>query len=98
VGALRAGENPIDGLTALTGYVTLVRCSDGRVGNGQWEDLPIGEGQIGWREQLELLRAQGFQGPISMEVYVEPRPEEGLRGATTLIRMLRSIRAEAPSS
>jgi len=97
VGALRAGENPIDGLTALTGYVTLVRCSDGRVGNGQWEDVPIGEGQIGWREQLELLRAQGFRGPISMEVYVEPRPEEGLHGATTLIRMLRSIRAETPS-
>jgi len=30
-----------------------------------------------------------------MEVYVEPRPEEGLRSATTLIRMLRDIRAHS---
>jgi len=41
------------------------------------------------------LHAHGFRGPISLEVYVEPRPEEGLRCATTLIRMLRDVRAQA---
>jgi sugar phosphate isomerase/epimerase len=95
-GAMRAGEHPIDGLTALAGLVTLVRCSDGRVTeDGYWEDLLIGEGDVGWREQFEMLHARNFRGPISLEVYVEPRPEAGLRAATTLIRMLRSVRADA---
>ncbi|PQJ33257.1 AP endonuclease [Salinibacter sp. 10B] len=97
-GALRSGEHPIDGLTALSGLVTLVRCSDGVVTeNGYWEDTTLGEGEVGWREQFEMLHARGFQGPISLEVYVEPRPEEGLRSATTLIRMLRDIRARGQS-
>jgi sugar phosphate isomerase/epimerase len=97
-GALRGGEHPIDGLTALAGLVTLVRCSDGFVTeDGYWEDTTLGEGAVGWREQCEMLHARGFQGPISMEVYVEPRPEEGLRSATTLIRMLRDIRAHSES-
>jgi sugar phosphate isomerase/epimerase len=97
-GALRAGEHPIDGLTALTGFVTLVRCSDGAVtDDGYWEDALLGEGQVGWREQFELLHAQGFQGPVSMEVYVEPRPESGLHCATTLVHMLREVRAQSAS-
>lgn len=97
-GALRAGEHPMDGLTALTGLVTLVRCSDGVVTeDGYWNDTTLGEGEVGWREQFELLHAQDFRGPVSMEVYVEPRPEEGLRSATTLIHMLRDVRAQAES-
>lgn len=95
-GALRAGEPPVDGLTALTGLVTLVRCSDGYVReDGYWEDVRLGEGAVGWREQLELLFAQNFRGPISLEMYVEPRPEEGLRCSTTLIHLLREIRMRA---
>lgn len=95
-GALRAGEHPVDGLTALSGLVTLVRCSDGVVtGDGYWEDALLGEGDVGWREQFEMLRAWDFRGPISLEVYVEPRPEKGLHSATTLVHMLRDVRASA---
>jgi sugar phosphate isomerase/epimerase len=95
-GALRAGEPPVDGLTALAGLVTLVRCSDGYVtDDGYWEDTTLGEGAVGWEEQFEMLHARNFRGPISLEVYVEPRPEEGLRSSTTLIRMLRAIRARS---
>lgn len=97
-GALRAGEHPIDGIMALSGLVTLVRCSDGRVtSEGYWEDTTLGDGEVGWREQFEVLHARDFRGPVSMEVYVEPRPEEGLRSATTLIHMLRDVRAQAAS-
>jgi len=95
VGALRAGEDPADGLTALAGLVTLVRCSDGRVEGGRWVDCPLGEGNVGWTEQLEQLAAHGFKGPMSLEIYLEPRPEEGLRCATTLIHMIRDVRAQA---
>lgn len=97
-GALRAGEDPLDGLTALAGLVTLVRCSDGRRTGDHWEDAPLGDGAVGWMRQFRRLHARGFRGPISLEVYVEPRPEQGLRDATTLIHMLRDVRAEAPSA
>lgn len=97
VGALRAGEDPDEGLTALAGLVTLVRCSDGVVEQGQWIDRPLGEGDVGWMGQLEQLAAQGFRGPISMEVFMEPRPEHGLESATRLIRMIRDVRARAAS-
>jgi len=92
--AKRAGEDPLEGLVALEGQVSLVRCSDGRVANGRWEDTDLGEGQIDWPTQLQMLAAQDFLGPISLEVYVEPRPKHGLRSATTLIRWLRQARAE----
>jgi sugar phosphate isomerase/epimerase len=92
-GAMRAGEDPAEGLGALVDRVSLVRCSDGRVRDGYWEDLPLGEGVVDWGEQLRRLAAHDFLGPISLEVYVEPRPEAGLRAATTLIHMLRDVRA-----
>ncbi len=93
VGAVRAGEDPAEGLALLADRVSLVRCSDGRVANGRWEDLPFGEGMIDWEEQLATLSAADFQGPLSLEIYVEPRPKHGLRAATTLIRMVRHVRA-----
>lgn len=93
VGALRAGEAPRDGLEALGEQVSLVRCSDGRISGGRWEDLPFGEGEIDWPHQLQMLASVGFQGPLSLEIYVEPRPKYGLRAATTLIRMVRKQHA-----
>jgi sugar phosphate isomerase/epimerase len=78
--------------------VTLVRCSDGYVTEeGYWEDTTLGRGAVGWREQFELLHERDFRGPVSLEIYVEPRPEEGLRSATTLVHMLRDVRARAAS-
>jgi sugar phosphate isomerase/epimerase len=88
-GAMRAGEDPADGLALVADRVTLVRCSDGRVEDGYWEDTPFGAGAIDWAEQLRLLDATDFTGPLSLEIYVEPRPKHGLRAATTLIEMLR---------
>jgi len=94
-GAYRSGEDPIDGLVALAGLVTLVRCSDGILSNGRWKDAPLGEGEVGWIEQFQLLNERDFRGPVSLEVYVEPRPEQGLRDATRLIRTLRDVRSGA---
>ncbi|PSQ98727.1 MAG: sugar phosphate isomerase/epimerase [Bacteroidetes bacterium QS_9_68_14] len=81
--------------------VTLVRCSDGVASHepgtwqadGTWENISFGEGEVGWEEQLRLLSEIGFQGPLSLEINVEPRPKEGLRAATRLIRLIRMTRA-----
>lgn len=92
--ALRAGEDPTDGLAALTGLVAHVRCSDGFVtDDGYWEETDFDGGDVDWGYQLGALHEQGYRGPLSLEIYKEPRPKHGLRSATTLISMLRDIHA-----
>jgi sugar phosphate isomerase/epimerase len=89
--AFRAGEDPHSGLDALAGRITMVRCSDGRIEQGQWQDAVFGKGDINWTAQIEMLADFGFRGPISLEVYAEPRPKAGLRSATALIRLLERV-------
>jgi len=93
--ALRAGEDPAEGLAALAGRVSLVRCRDGRLTDEGWAELPFGEGAIDWPAQLRQLSKRGFSGPLSLEVRVAPKPKWGLRSATALIRLLREVRAAA---
>ena len=97
--ALRAGEDPAEGLRVLDGRVTLVRCSDGIVDpeSGTWRERSFGEGGVAWERQLQQLSAAGFQGPLSLEVRLEPRPKEGLRAATRLIRMIRAAQRATPT-
>ncbi len=94
--ALEAGGSPADGLAALASRVELVRCRDGRLGEGgAWEERPFGEGAVDWPGQVFTLREQGFRGPLSLVVTTEPRPKEGLRAATRLVRLLRDVRRMA---
>ncbi|NBC18679.1 MAG: TIM barrel protein [Bacteroidetes bacterium] len=88
--ALQAGEPPEVGVDALDGHVDLVRCCDGVQRQGTWQPRPLGEGGVGWTTQIERLQEQGFDGPISLEIHLEPGPTHGLRMATSLIGMLRS--------
>ena len=88
--ALRNGEDPAEGLKALGRRVELVRCSDGFVKGKGWQEAPLGEGDVRWAEHLRALHELGFSGPISLEIYLEPRPKQGLRSAHRLIRMIRA--------
>jgi sugar phosphate isomerase/epimerase len=92
VAAVRNGENPEEGLTALSGRVFLVRCTDGGLASGGWAYKPLGEGSVDWPRQLKLLHGQGFSGPLSLEVHLKPAPKTGLRDATTLIRLIRGLK------
>jgi len=88
--AVRAGEDPAAGLEALDGRVAMVRCEDGLFQDGQWTSTPLGEGTVGWETQIAMLRTQGFEGPISLTITLEPRPRHGLRMASQLIQWMRS--------
>ena len=88
--AVRAGEDPAAGLAALAGCIALVRCEDGFVQEGKWTSTPLGEGAVGWETQIATLQAQGFEGPISLNITLEPRPRHGLRMASQLIKWIRS--------
>ncbi|WP_022836429.1 sugar phosphate isomerase/epimerase family protein [Salisaeta longa] len=97
--AVRAGEDPAEGIMALGERISLVRCSNGTITeDGHWTDTLLTEGMIDWSEQLQLLDALGFRGPLSLEVYTEPRPKAGVRDAATLIRHIRSVHQAAASS
>lgn len=90
VAAVRSGEDPNAGLEALDRRVELVRCRNGvQMGNG-WEPRPIHNGEVDWSAQLRALVRVGFDGPLSLEVDVKPIAREGIRGASELIRLLRS--------
>ena len=88
--AAMAGEDPSEGVDALEGRIGLVRCSNGRRSGNGWEARTIDNGAVDWADQIRRLRKMGFAGPLSLEIRAEPRAVNGLREATTLIRMLRA--------
>lgn len=90
--ALIAGENPLDGLSALEDRVGHVRCSNARRKGNGWEARSIDSGAVDWADQIERLYRIGFSGAISLDVRVEPKAKSGLREATELIKLLRTHR------
>jgi sugar phosphate isomerase/epimerase len=90
--AMMAREHPVDGIDALAGRIGLVRCSNGiQVGNG-WEPRTIDRGAIEWADQIDRLRRMSFDGPVSLEIRVDPGPKSGLRESMALIDLLRTVR------
>lgn len=94
--ALASGETPLAGLEVLGPRVLLVRATDGHPDGDTWVPQPLGQGAVGWREQLERLHALGFEGPISLEVHAHPRPKTGLHDAAWLIQTWRSLERNEP--
>lgn len=90
--ALVAGEAPADGLAALAGRIGLVRVRDGTVWGGVLGDTEVGAGALGWTEIVRGLADAGYDGPLSLEVYAEPRTKTGLRSATALVAAVRAAR------
>lgn len=91
VAAVRADENPETGLAALEGRIELVRCYNVRARGSTWEATPLEEGAVDWARHLRLLHDQGFDGPVSLVVQLEPAPKQGLRMMMRLIEMLRAM-------
>ena len=98
IAAVRAGEPPEAGLNALGGSIALVRVANIRREAEAWLPAPLLEGVIDWPAQLRTLHAQGFAGPLSLDVQLDPRPKHGLRMATDLIRMIRAVRSGKQAS
>lgn len=90
--AVEAGESPSAGLAALGDRVGLVMVRDGAVTAGEWEPRPLGEGAVGWEEVLRGLYAQGYDGPLCLDLRDLAAAKEGLHEATTLIRLARRVR------
>lgn len=88
VAAVRAGEDADAGLKALAGHVALVRCRNGKAEPNGWTDTLLEQGAINWGAQGRMLHAQGFEGPVSLEVHLEPKAKRGVRLAGEMIACL----------
>lgn len=88
--ALEAGEESEAGFDALAGRVEIVSVRDGRREGGSWQPAPLGEGAVGWQDVLRGLHTHGFDGPLCLDLRDATSPKDGLREATTMIRMVRA--------
>ena len=88
--ALAAGEDAEAGLDALDGRVDLVMVRDGKLAARGWQPTRLGEGAVDWPRALQELHRRGFDGPLCLDLREVASPKDGLRDATTMIRMARA--------
>lgn len=90
--ALEAGEAALDGLEALAGRVALVMVRDGTMEPSGWQPRSLGEGAVGWDGVLRGLHAQGYEGPLCLDLRDLGAAKDGLGEATAMIRAARQAR------
>ncbi len=71
----RAGESPADVVRALGPAIRLVHVKDARRRRNEWELVPLGEGEVPVRESLDVLRAHGYDGWLTVEWEKRWHPE-----------------------
>lgn len=90
--ALSAGETPYpDGYNAVRGRVAHVHIKDAVLVDGKPSWCVVGEGVIDYRGQFEALRADGYDGYISLETHYVPAggtPEDGSRPSLQALKTL----------
>lgn len=92
--AMRAGEDPDDGLAAVRGALASVTVWDA---SPDGEPAVPGEGQVDWASILQALASDQWDGLVSMEVHGRPAGAFGLHTASALISAIRRAkRAAAP--
>lgn len=57
---------PVEGVKRLGPYIVHAHAKDGS-GDGNWGDVPLGEGLVDWPRFLKLLREAGFDGDVAIE-------------------------------
>lgn len=55
--------------------------------NGNFRGVPIGEGEVGWREQLAAVLKDGWRGPFTVETHYAPKVK-GSRDCTRNLQRL----------
>ncbi|OFX14290.1 MAG: hypothetical protein A2Z18_10855 [Armatimonadetes bacterium RBG_16_58_9] len=72
--AFMAGEKAFpDGYETIRNYVDHVHVKDAELlASGKRRFILVGEGEIGYKEQFEALRSDGYNGCISLETHYAP--------------------------
>lgn len=57
---------PVEGVRRLAPFIAHTHAKDG-IGNGGWEDVPLGTGWVDWPRYLTLLHEHGYDGYLTIE-------------------------------
>lgn len=79
-----AGEIPFpDGYNAIRNYISHVHIKDAELlASGKYRFIVVGDGEIDFKGQLAALKADGYEGYLSIETHYRPfggTPEQGSR-------------------
>ena len=64
-------DDGVDFCTHLGGHIKHVHVSDNRGTND--DHLPLGVGNIDWKEAISALKSTGYDGTITLEVFCDDR-------------------------
>jgi sugar phosphate isomerase/epimerase len=87
----RNGERPLAVVERIAPLLAYVRVADVRLDEDGFHPTPIGQGDVGWAQLLNDLHDNGYDGPVSLEVHIEPKAKYGLFDATQIIQLLRQV-------
>jgi sugar phosphate isomerase/epimerase len=86
-------EDPVkEGYPLVREFIGNVHVKDAvcRAGKGQW--VMLGEGQVDWRGQIAALRADGYDGYLTLEPHLQYESPVGLVGKTeTFVAKVRGL-------
>jgi sugar phosphate isomerase/epimerase len=71
----RVGESPADVVRVLGPAIRLVHVKDARLHEGEWDLVPLGDGDVPVRESLDALRAHDYDGWLTVEWEKRWHPE-----------------------
>ena len=90
-----SGRKAVDDLAAIVPYLAHVHLKDTTGGKGNWNFPACGAGTVDFARVLEILRAGGYEGPMSVEIEFcgEPWPslEEVDRSMQTSFEYLSAL-------
>ena len=89
--SVRAGEQPLAMVDRVAPHLDYLRCTDVRIDETGIHSAPIGQGDVGWPQLLSEVHERGYDGPVSLEVHLEPKAKFGLFDATQIIQLLRQV-------
>jgi sugar phosphate isomerase/epimerase len=92
-----SGE-PIEALKKVGKYVRSVHCKDAKwaanPGNEWGQEVPLGEGEVGFENYLRTLNEIGYTGPLTVEREIPQDPERQKSEIGHAIRLLTDLKAK----
>lgn len=77
-----------EGYEKLKPYIRNVHLKDGRFVDGQMHWQHLGQGLTDIKGQVEILKADGYQGTITLEAKCEPHLDEDFRASIAYLKSL----------
>jgi sugar phosphate isomerase/epimerase len=90
--------NPIQALWKVGPYVRSIHCKDGRwaakPGEEWGQEVPLGEGDVGFETYLRTLAAIGYTGPLTIEREIPQEPARQKAEVGHAVRILEGLKAK----